>query len=211
MDIIGHGTVDAHWFFFCCGALVNAPSSFERLKCFANKYVLCTLLFSWTQVSRWKPTNLFAFDAPSFHPVFATTFVLDFFQYIIIDGRSFKTVVGLLFSSSTLSRHTGIVRFWTRDADVNHCTFRWSHSCTQPWGTPVPYQCPTCYCIQAWDQKGNGPSSELRGSVTISCTYKGEDGQCTKQLIFEQSHPYKTLKSPEGIWVAFGIDKSDLL
>lgn len=211
MDIIGHETVDAHWFFFCCGALVKAPSSFERLKLFANEYVLCTLLFSGTQVSRWKPTNLFAFDARFFHPVFATTFILDFFQHVIIEGRPFKDVVGLLFSSSTLSRHTGIVRFWTSGVDVRHCTFRWSHCRIQPWGKPVPYQCPTCYCVQAWNQKGNGPSSELRGCVTMSCTYKGEHGRCTKQLFFEQSGPYKTLKSPEGIWVAFGIDKSDSL
>ena len=172
---------------------------------------LCTLPFSRTQVSRSRPTNLFAFDATSFHPVFATTFVINFFQYIIIDGRHFQHVVGLILSSSILSRHTGIVRFWTHDADVKHCTLRWSHSRTQPWGEPLPYQCPTCCCIQAWDQKGNGPSSELRGPVTMSCSYKGEDGPCAKQLYFKASYPYKALKSPEGTWVAFGINKSDLL
>jgi len=99
MDIISHGTVDTHWFFFCCGAFVNVPSSFKRLKSIANKYVLCTLMFAQTQVSSWKPANLFAFDAPSFHLVFATTFVLDFFQSIIIDRWSLGDVVGLLFSS----------------------------------------------------------------------------------------------------------------
>ena len=30
--------LDMHWFFFCCGALVNAPSSLESLETFADEY-----------------------------------------------------------------------------------------------------------------------------------------------------------------------------
>jgi hypothetical protein len=33
LDLIG--ALNAHWFFFCCGALVNTPSSLDRVKAFA--------------------------------------------------------------------------------------------------------------------------------------------------------------------------------
>ncbi|KAF8274700.1 hypothetical protein EI94DRAFT_1695829 [Lactarius quietus] len=48
--------LDMHWFFFCCGALVNVTSSFKIVESFANEQ---------------KPTNLFAFNAPDFHPIYA--------------------------------------------------------------------------------------------------------------------------------------------
>src|SRR6266702_1912430 len=31
-------THDTHWFFFCCGTLVNAPSSLYRVVSFANEW-----------------------------------------------------------------------------------------------------------------------------------------------------------------------------
>jgi hypothetical protein len=33
LDLIG--ALNVHWFFFCCGALVNTPSAFQRVKAFA--------------------------------------------------------------------------------------------------------------------------------------------------------------------------------
>jgi hypothetical protein len=112
---------------------------------------------------------LFAFDAPSFHPIYATTFLLNFFQHIIIEGRAFESSAGQLLNTSSLARHTGIVRFWTRGSMVMDCTLRWSHSHARPWGKSVPFQCPYCYCIQAWDQSGRGASSELGRDITTVC------------------------------------------
>lgn len=210
MDVIG--TLDAHWFFLCCGALVNNPSSFEGVKSFVHECVCIALRSALAQNSRWKPANLFAFDAPAFHPIYATTFLLNFFHYMIIEDRTFGSAIGLLLNTSPLSRHTGIVRFWTVDAVVKSCTLKWAHSRTQPWGEPVPYQCRSCHCIQAWDQKGQGASSELGRDVTMRCSYKGENGQCPECLLFTKSSiPYKTLKLPEGVWIAFGLPKSDFL
>jgi len=218
MDIIfpreagGARTVDTHCFFLCCGALVNVTSSLERVESLANEYVRFTRQSTLTHMNRLKPANLFAFNARAFHPIYATTFILNFFHYVIIDGRKFDSVAGLLFSSSTLSRHTGILRFWAHDTVVKSCTFKWAHSRTQPLGESVPYQCPTCHCIQAWDQTGQGPSSELRKNVTMGCRYVGEQGRCTEELHFIMpSLPFKALKQPEGVWVAFGVGKSDFL
>jgi hypothetical protein len=163
-------------------------------------------------INRWKPANLFAFNARDFHPIYATTFVLNFFHYVIVDGRTFDSVAGLLFSSSALSRHTGVLRFWTHGSVVKRCTFKWAHSRVQPFGETVQYQCPICHCIQAWDQKGQGESSELHGDVTMRCRYVGEQGRCTGKLHFTMpSVPYKPLKQPEGVWVAFGVGKTDFL
>ncbi|KAH8976386.1 hypothetical protein EDB86DRAFT_2841066 [Lactarius hatsudake] len=196
LDVIS--TLDAHWFFFCCGSLVNVPFSLEGIKSFAH--------------DRWKPANVIAFDTPAFHPIYATTFLLNFFHYIVIEDRSFGSAIGLLLNTSPLSRHTGIVRFWAVGSVVKSCTLKWAHSRTQPWGKPVPYQCTSCRCIQAWDQKGQGASSELRGDVKMWCSYKGENGRCSQCLTFDMPlTPYKALKLPEGVWVAFGLPKSDFL
>jgi hypothetical protein len=160
---------------------------------------------------------LFAFDAPAFHPIYATTFLLSFFQYVIIEGRTLDSAIGLLLNTSALSRHTGVVRFWTRDSVVRNCTLRWAHSRTQPCGTPVPYQCPSCGCIQAWDQKGHGPSSELGQEVTMRCSYKGKhwqgkQGPCREShTVLRPSDPFKPIKLTEGVWVAFGLKNSDFL
>lgn len=165
------------------------------------------------QHSRQKPANLFAFNAHGFHPVYATTFILDFFHYVIIDGRTFDSVAGLILNSSALARHSAIVRFWTYDSVVRNCTIKWAHARTQPWGEPVPYQCPTCHCIQSWDQKANGASSELDGGgVTMRCRGNQASGRCSHQLKFSKPGvPFKKIKEPEGVWVALGIGKGDFL
>ncbi|KAF8264024.1 hypothetical protein EI94DRAFT_1739344 [Lactarius quietus] len=199
LDIIG--VLDAQWFFFCCGALVKTPPSLRRVESFANK---------------WKPVNLFAFDAPSFHPIYATTFLLNFFQHIIVEGRTFDSAAGQLLNTSPLCRHTGILRFWTFDSVVRKCVLRWAHSRTQPWGMPVPYQCPSCHCIQAWDQKNGEASSQLGRDVSMHCSYKGNQGlgqgRCRECLTLSKpSEPFKPVKLSEGVWVAFGLEKSEFL
>lgn len=213
LDIIG--ALDTHWFFLCCGALINIPSSLQMVRSFANEYVVFTFPSTLTQKSRWTPANLFAFNAPSFHPIYAATFLQSFFQHIIIEGQTFDSAIGLLLNTLALSRHTGIVRFWTRDSVVRDCMLKWSHSRTQPWGSPVPYQCPSCRCIQSWAQRGHGASSELGRDVTMCCSYKGEQGQqagCSEYLKFDRpSEPFKRIKLPEGVWVALGLEQSDFL
>ena len=178
--------LDMHWFFFCCGALVNVPSSMDMVKSFANEYIVITFQSTLTQNSRFKPANLFAFDAHSFHPIYAVTFLLDFFQHIIIKGRNFDSAIRLLANNSSLSHHTGIKRFWARDKDkvVKHCTLKWAHSRARPWGMPVPYQCSSCHCIQAWDQKGHRAPSELARDASMCCSYKGKQGRCCNRLTF---------------------------
>ena len=144
---------------------------------------------------------------PSFHPIYATTFLLGFFQHIIIEGWSFDSAIGLLLNTSTLSCHAGIMCFWIHDSVVKECLLKWSHSHTQPRGQPVLYQCPTCKCIQSWDQKGLGASSELGREVTMQCSYKGEKEQCPECLTFVRptSPPFKPIKLTEGIWMAIGL------
>jgi hypothetical protein len=180
--------------------------------------VISTFQTGVAQKGRLKPANLFAFDAPSFHPIYAATFLLNFFQHVIIEGRAFDSVAGQLLNTSALSLHSGIVRFWRdRSLVVKKCVLRWAHSRTQPWGTPVPYQCPSCHCIQAWDQqKIQVAPSQLR-DVTMRCSYKGEEGQrqgeCHECLTFKNTstEPFKPVKLSEGVWVAFGIPRSGFL
>jgi hypothetical protein len=167
------------------------------------------------QYSRWRPANLFAFEAQAFHPTFATTFLINFFQYITIEGRTFDSAAGLILNTSPLSRHSGIVRYWrikSKDVDeVRHCKLRWTHSRIQPWGQPVDYQCRKCKCIQAWDQKSKAESSQNR-PVSMQCSYKGGRGQCEECLTFKQPEErYKPLKQPEGVWMAFGVTRSEYL
>ena len=162
------------------------------------------------------PANLFAFDAQSFHPIYATTFLLNFFQHVVIEGRTFDSAAGAILNTSALSCHSGIIRFWKDDSGVRKCKLKWTHLRTQPWGKPVLYQCPTCWCIQAWDQqKINGVSSQPR-DVSMRCRFSGEQGpsqgRCPECLTFSKpSEPFKPVKLSEGVWLAFGIENSDFL
>jgi hypothetical protein len=193
-----------HWSIYPLPCILSDPLPMSM-------FFFCLLIRSDSQC-RSKPANLFAFDALSFHPIYATTFLLNFFQHIIIEGRAFESSAGQLLNTSSLARHTGIVRFWTRGLTVMDCTLRWSHSRARPWGKSVPFQCPYCYCIQAWDQSGRGASSELGRDVTMRCLYKGKEGQCLQCLTFlKPSQPVKPIKLSEGVWVAFGLGKSDFL
>jgi hypothetical protein len=197
----GFSCVVVHW--------LMSPLPWKGLTPLPISVLFFIYFLSLTQISRWKPANLFSFNAPAFHPIYAATFLLSFFQHMIIEGRTFDSSVGLLLNNSALSHHTGIVHFWTRDSVVKTCTLVWSHSCTWPWGTLVPYQCPSCRCIQAWDQKGQG---ELGRDVTMRCSYKGENGQCPERFTAEKpSIAYKTFKLLEGVWVALGLETSDFL
>ena len=94
--------------------------------------------------------------------------------------------------------------FWTCDSVVRDCMLKWSHSHTQPWGNPVPYQCLSCQCIQSWAQRGNGASSELGRDVTMCCLYQGKQQQqdgCCEYLKFDRpSEPFKHIKC----WRGFG-------
>ncbi|KAH9048596.1 hypothetical protein EDB83DRAFT_2522864 [Lactarius deliciosus] len=92
--------LNTHWFFFCCGALIDVHTSLEGVESFANE---------------WKPTNLFAFDAPAFHPIYAATFLLNFFQHIVIEGRSFDSAVGLLLNTSQLERNASQTKVATSE------------------------------------------------------------------------------------------------
>ncbi|KAH8976756.1 hypothetical protein EDB86DRAFT_2839264 [Lactarius hatsudake] len=185
---------NTHWFLLCCGALVNVPTSLDGVRSFSNE---------------WKPANLFAFDAPAFHPIYAATFLLNFFQHIVIEGRSFDSAVGLLLNTSALSRHTGIKRFWSRGSVVNTCWLRWTHLRTQPWGNAVPHQCQGCGCIQSWNQKVKGPSTELpRDDVSMRCSYRGSKEPCQECLIFEKPEtPFKAIKLTEGVCMAVATYK----
>ena len=80
-----------------------------------------TQTLALTQKSSSKPANLFAFDAPSFHPIYATTCLLGFFQHTIIEGRSLTVPL----CSSSIHQHfhvmlascvSGHVTQWLRSA-----------------------------------------------------------------------------------------------
>ncbi|KAF8266767.1 hypothetical protein EI94DRAFT_1701500 [Lactarius quietus] len=146
LDVIS--TLNAHWFFFSCGTLVNITSSFNDIKSFAHEYIFTTL---------------------TFHPIYATTFLIHFFQHIIIEDRNFDKTIGLLLSALPLSRHTGIVHFWTVDSAVKSSMGR------------------------------SGAISVPILSLRPSLGSKGPGGFI------------RALKVPEGVWIAFGLTKSDPL
>jgi hypothetical protein len=48
----------------------------------------------------------------------------------------------------------------------------------------------------------------------MGCRYVGEGGRCPETLHFtigSEGMPYKALKQPEGVWVAFGVGKAEFL
>ena len=73
--------------------------------------------------------------------------------------------------SPLLGMHTGVVHLaWSQSDNevvlLKGCKYVWTHRDRQPWGQPLPIQCPQCGTVQKWS------SIYLNdGSYKFECTY----------------------------------------
>ena len=90
---------------------------------------------------------------------------------VIYSFQFTKALEQVLTESPLLGMHTGIVHLaWSQsdnEADLlKGCKYVWTHRDHQPWGQPLPIQCPQCGTVQKWS------SIYLNdGSYKFECTY----------------------------------------
>jgi len=117
-------------------------------------------------------------------------------KLIVIHGFIFTVALEhVLKESTTLGMHTGIVHFFLGNSGDGKSVFQvtkyvWMHQDCQPWGQPLPIQCPECGAHQKW------LSVQHRdGSYSFECGYRrcGYDGDNHKK----PTHSWR-VKRPEG-------------
>ncbi|KAG2360218.1 hypothetical protein BDR07DRAFT_1378129 [Suillus spraguei] len=158
--------------FLVCGSVVAYDDAFSKLQEALLKYsVVSTIIFT----------------AKHFQPLVATNFLLALAEQVVIEQLNICMVFPSLLSlSSHLGQHTDVI-LMTRDAidsmpKLLVTKFARAYPQTQPWGIPVPSQCPLCGSTNSWSQKvavkasyksldPDVPGEAPVGRYLYSCTY----------------------------------------
>ena len=91
--------------------------------------------------------NTLAFDSEHLSPINTFELLSKVTKAVVIHGFSF--IEGLEFGLKEclmLGRHTSVLHF----AEDQVCRYVWAHQKTQPWGHPLPLQCPQCGILKPW-------------------------------------------------------------
>ncbi|KAG2137130.1 uncharacterized protein EDB93DRAFT_1253740 [Suillus bovinus] len=122
--------------FLVCGSVVAHGDTFSELQeALLNYGVASSIIFS----------------AKHFQPLVATHFLLSLAEQVIIEDLDIRTAFPGLLSPSPVALD-------------NTRTYARAHMQTQPWGIPVPSQCPLCGSTNSWSER-----------VTVKVSYEPLD------------------------------------
>lgn len=92
-------------------------------------------------------------------------------------------IEGMLDQCYSVGRHTNIIWIRPNQAPVR---FAWTESVVRPWGQTLPYQCPACFSVFAWD---NGKTKPETGDITFRCKgFNAKGRKCQKTLEVKNTH-----------------------
>ncbi|KAG1778005.1 hypothetical protein EV702DRAFT_1196804 [Suillus placidus] len=129
--------------FLVCGSVVAHDDAFSELQ--------ETLL-------NYNVGSAIIFSATRFQPLVATNFLLALAEQVVAEQLDIsKAFPGLLALSSRLGQHTKVILMIKENAHGVHnllvTQFAHAHMQTQPWGIPVPGQCPLCGSTNSWSAR----------------------------------------------------------
>lgn len=105
------------------------------------------------------------FDQPNLQPSILNRFVMDLLLNWFIRSRK---PIAMFRDHSSVGVHTSIYIFERTGAIIK---YTWSHVGAKPFGEIIPFQCPKCMCVGAW----NGPKLKVEdgelAAVSISCRH----------------------------------------
>jgi hypothetical protein len=118
--------------------------------------------------------HMFAFTARSLIPALLSSFFLDLAQKVVVESfpidGSFVTT--FLQPSIVLARHTSVVHL--KKGIDKGSKYVWAHRDMQPWGTPLPAQCPNCKTFRPWGPRKSGKDKV----ATFRCQGKYNKSDC---------------------------------
>jgi hypothetical protein len=119
--------------------------------------------------------HLFAFTAYGLIPSLLSTFLIDMAHRVIVEGFDIsRWMTNLLDSSPIAARHTSIIHLRETEGVIHGLEYVWAHRQMQPWGSPLPPQCPRCFSFRPWAERKKTTDSR----VVFSCKGKSKGMVC---------------------------------
>lgn len=90
---------------------------------------------------------------------------------VVVEGfKVEKFMDNLIKSAPIIGRHTSVVHITNTDKGTAGVCYVWAPRALQPWGNPLPVQCPVCLCFRSFKKPTMGANN------TISFTCDGING-----------------------------------
>ncbi|KAG2108982.1 uncharacterized protein F5147DRAFT_652559 [Suillus discolor] len=129
--------------------------------------------------------HAFAFDAERFHACLVPPFIFAYVERVLVEGFEVEEAIeDLLKAAPRLGMHTSIIHIRVTNIFRHHpptvseynkgamhmddkasmivTTYKFFHENQRPWGNPLPYQCPRCYCVHSWGSTTRPMSSNTQ-------------------------------------------------
>ncbi|KAG1840441.1 hypothetical protein F4604DRAFT_1690778 [Suillus subluteus] len=133
---------------FSCGALVNNPQSFSKLR---------------VSVAHHGVSAAIAFNAVRFQPSFSAHLLLAFCELVLIQRLSIQQAFpDMLGQSYKLGRDLDIFLLSKHDhKSIDVFKYCWTHTQLRPWGNFLLLQCPECGLVYAWNSANRQKISSI--------------------------------------------------
>jgi hypothetical protein len=139
---------------------------------------------------------LFGFSAECLIPTLLCSFFLDLAQKLVVESLSIddQFMSTFLQPSYVLARHSSVIHIKRDDKGaIRSSKYVWAHRDMQPWGQPLPAQCPQCKSFRSWGKRKNTQST-----AEFRCEAKRKQGDCNYLFVVEQ--PGNIVRS-KGDWI----------
>ncbi|KAA1474044.1 hypothetical protein DENSPDRAFT_882494 [Dentipellis sp. KUC8613] len=155
-------TFDCTYLFMVCGAFVSIPRSLDSLK---------------KVVYEQRLENVITFTAPQLQPDLVKPFLLQLMLQKFVRGYLLSKILPRILSEiePRFGRHTGVIHLgyitgqegkgWEHSVPVTK--YLWHSGTIQPWGNPIPDQCPECGCLRRWNF--GKPDLTVVKTITVRC------------------------------------------
>jgi len=120
---------------------------------------------------------------------------------VVVEGfKVDKFMDNLIKSAPIVGRHTSIVHISDTDKGIAGVCYVWAPRALQPWGNPLPVQCPVCLAVRSFKKWTVGTNN------TISFTCEGINGNgitCNEVLFFHKPDNVLSADLKKSDWIKF--------
>jgi len=121
---------------------------------------------------------LFGFTAECLIPALLCSFFLDLAQKLVVESVVIddQFVSSFLQPSYILARHSSVVHIRRNPQGATISSkYVWGHREMQPWGQPLPAQCPECKSFRSWSKR---KTRSDKSTAEFRCEAKRTQGHC---------------------------------
>ena len=130
-------------------------------------------------------------------PALLSSLIIDMAHRVVVEGLQIqKFMDNLVKSAPIIGRHTSIVHISDSDKGKVGVCYVWAPRALQPWGNPLPPQCPVCLCFRSWGKYTVGTNNCL----SFACGgVNGNEFICRHTITFQK---------PDNV-ISVGLHRSD--